>query len=156
MGSDKTVMIPAGILRCYSNKYWYNSTLGQYTTTASSVRDDSWDEFPGLMAPSLRQTSQRGLTVIMSCKQEGAQLGVSSHKCGGKSPSIMLSNPATINTAGEERGEGSCTSIFERTNLNFGFSEKTHFRKVKIFSSVAASLIAQGVNSLLGHSGKAF
>lgn len=67
--------------------------------SANSVRDESWALSPGLMASSLRQVSQRVLTVIMSCKQEGAQLGVSSHKCGGNSPSIMLSN----NTQQERR-----------------------------------------------------
>lgn len=73
---------------------------------ANSVRDGSWAASPVLLAPSLRQASQRTLTVTMSCKQEGGRLGVSSHKCGGKSPSVILSNSATINTEGEEsRGE---------------------------------------------------
>lgn len=69
--------------------------------TANNVRGGSWPTSPALMDPTLRQASQGTLTD----KQEGGWLSVSYHKCGGKSPGIILSNPAKINTA---RREGEC------------------------------------------------
>lgn len=62
------------------------------------------------MAQSLRLAPQRGRTVTASCKQEGGRFSVSSHKCGGKSPSITLVNHAAINSTvrveGKEKAAG--------------------------------------------------
>ena len=69
----------------------------------NSIRADTVAASPVRMVLNLSLAPRRGLIVIMSCKQEGGQFSVSSHKCGGKSPSIILANHAAINTGREER-----------------------------------------------------
>lgn len=76
---------------------------------ANSAGDNSW---AASLVLNLSRASHRAPTIIMTCKQKGRRLGVSSHKCAGKSLSVIQLSPATINTAwggGTRKGGRSLT-----------------------------------------------